>query len=406
MYIEKIMKKKIINKIIMIILLMIAVDSLAIAKKKSPVKKKSSNIDVRIDQVVSKNFPDMKVYTSVVYKNREPVLSLVRGSFSVLVDGQEIKDRLDVAGFQYTEEGISYMLLIAANGLMEGEPLEAEKQAAVDLSEFLREQDELSVYTYADEVKPIFEFQKKNESLVQKINKIDVMGSNPHLFDVLVQAARRLDESRISRKVIIIMSDGRNIGSRFTQEKLLEVLDEKNIPVYGIGVKLMSGQNLYQIAQISEHTGGGYIYADTLENIPSSMRQTHNQVSLGYVLKFKINHVPADNNQHILEVVARDKGSEDSFFKNFTAVKVPISIIVIIILAVISIIIIVVIIILFILRLRRIRKELGISKRKCPKCNRLMKDEWDECQFCKYLPPKKKGKLFSKVEDKVKDIKA
>lgn len=375
----------------LILLLSLIASNTLYAKKSKSNKKKIPDIIVRIDQPYSKYFPEMTAYVSVTKRNKEPIMSLVRGNFSVLIDGQKVTSKIDVAGFQYTEEGISYALIIAGNGLMEGEPIEIEKQAAVNLSEYLREQDQLSVYVYADEVNPVFEFQKKNESLVQKINKIDVLGSNPHLNDVIIHAARRLKESTLTRKVVIIMSDGRDIGSRFTQEQVYEVLDEINIPVYSIGIKLMSGQNLYKLAKISNHTGGEYIFARSMEKVPEALRMIYNQVTLGYVLKFDVDFVDPDNKLHQMQVKVNNKEDESSFFKNFVAVKTPLSIIVMIIIGVIVLIVIIVSIILIIFRLKRIRKEMGITKRICPECNRRMKDDWDECHFCKYKPEKKIG---------------
>ena len=36
------------------------------------------------------------------------------------------------------------------------------------------------------------------------------------------------------------------------------------------------------------------------------------------------------------------------------------------------------------------------NKRKCPKCKQVMKDEWDECVFCKYMPLYPKEALRNK----------
>jgi hypothetical protein len=35
-------------------------------------------------------------------------------------------------------------------------------------------------------------------------------------------------------------------------------------------------------------------------------------------------------------------------------------------------------------------------KRRCPKCKRILKDEWEECMFCKYVPLYAKTVLKSK----------
>ena len=57
-----------------------------------------------------------------------------------------------------------------------------------------------------------------------------------------------------------------------------------------------------------------------------------------------------------------------------------------------AVVLILVLILLMILGRIRLRKSLGITKRRCPECKRRMKDDWEFCPFCRYLPPKKKRK--------------
>lgn len=350
--------------------------------------KNPDKISMRIEQPISDQFPDMEVYASVTDNNHEPLLSLVRGNFYVAVDGRQVTSGLDVAGFQYTDEGVAYSLLIAANGMMEGESIEEQIKAAIVLFESLREQDTLSVYVFAEDVKTLFEFQKKNESLTEKITKIEISGGNPHMYDALVYAARRMTSTDVKRKVIIIMTDGRDSGSRYNDSQMLSVLDDVNIPVYSIGLKIMAGQNLGKIDSISEHTGGDYIFAPELNKLSETMQLVTREVMFGYKLKFTVDGIEGDNQLHQLQIKAIVKGSESSFFKNFKAQKVPISTVVLIILIVLSIIAIVVFIIIYIIKLRKMRKELGIMN-KCPVCKKRMKDDWDECMFCKYKKAKK-----------------
>lgn len=346
--------------------------------------KNPGNIRLRIEQPVTKEFPDMSVYVSVTSNNHEPLLSLIRGNFTAAVDGKPTTSNLDVAGFQYTEEAVAYSLLIAANGMMEGEAIEEQLKAAVALLESLRDQDRLSVYVFGEEVKTVFEFQKKNESLIEKITKIEILGGNPHMYDALVYTARRFDSTDIKRKVMIIMTDGRDSGSRYNNEQMLNVLDEVNIPVYSIGLKIMAGQNLYKIDSISVHTGGDYIYTPVLSQTSGMMQLITREVMFGYRLNFTVKHLKGDNQLHQLQVKTIVKDSEADFYKNFIAQKVPISTVVLIILIVLCVLLIAALIIVYIIQLRRTRKELGISDRKCEKCRQRMKDDWDECMFCKY----------------------
>jgi hypothetical protein len=388
------MKRKLISYFICFIILLAGT---ALEAKKGPKHKRpsGSSFRVRIDQPISDSFPDMKLYVSVLEK-RAPVLALIRGNFDIFIDGEPVESKIDVSGFQYTEEGVSYALLLASNGIMEGEPWETQLKSAFTFLEELRDQDELSIYSYAEEVTPLFEFKKKDESLQKLISEAEILGGNPHLFDALCYVARRFDKTSLDRKVIIVLTDGREEGSRYNKEQLLKIVGEQSIPIYSIGFKLMSGQNLYRIARISEHTGGEYVYARQFERIPKILGLLQNQIVNGYTVKFTVDSIEADDEPHQLQVRVRNRKKEASFFKNFIAKKVPLALWLLIILIILIIIVIIVIIILLLVHRKKERKKMGITKRECPVCKQYMKDDWDECLFCKYLPAKKKRRWFKK----------
>ena len=160
----------------------------------------------------------------------------------------------------------------------------------------------------------------------------------------------------------------------------------------------MAGQNLHRIIGISEHTGGGYLYSGNTTDIPKNMDITNNQIRLGYVLKFKVTKVRGDDQVHQLEVRVDYKTGESAFFKNFIATKIPMPLWMKILILVLILILLAVIIFLIIISRIKERRRMGITKRKCPVCKRRMKDDWDECVFCKYLPPKKKKKKKNKYD--------
>ena len=39
---------------------------------------------------------------------------------------------------------------------------------------------------------------------------------------------------------------------------------------------------------------------------------------------------------------------------------------------------------------------MGITKRRCPDCGNIMKDSWEDCPFCIYMPDLKKKRKSRK----------
>ncbi|MBN2546944.1 MAG: VWA domain-containing protein [Spirochaetes bacterium] len=353
----------------------------------------NSGISLRIDQIIFDNFPNIYAYVSVYDSiDNKPLHSLLKSNFTVYADGKEITSNINTENFYYTEEPINYSVIISSNGLMSGFPIEYQQKACVSLMESLREQDRISLYLYGEEVKTIFEFEKKNEMLLEKISKVEVLGFNPRLYDVLIYTARRLCENKIKRRVILIMSDGREVGSKYNKDQVLSILSEVNVPVYSIGMILMNKNNLNRLASISDNTGGGYIYTWNIENLPSIINILNEQIKMSYLLKFKINKIKGDDEFHQIEIRVQYKNKEARFTKNFIAKKIPIPIWIKITLTLFIIALFLALIILLLISRKIKRKKIGISNRKCTVCRRRMKDSWDECIFCKYLPVKNKKK--------------
>lgn len=75
--------KKYLSVLILIIIICSLSDPLAAkkSKRKKDIKKESGDINVRIDQPITKKFPEMDVFVSVNDNNHEPILSLYAGIF-------------------------------------------------------------------------------------------------------------------------------------------------------------------------------------------------------------------------------------------------------------------------------------------------------------------------------------
>lgn len=359
----------------------------------------SEDISLKINQIMSDKYPDMSVYLTVSDKQGGPILSLVKENFKVFVDGLENPGSVDVAGFQYTDEPVHYTVILSANGLMDGLGINYQQKAILNIIDQLKPNDLLSVYAFGDDIKPYIELQKKSDKLMDMISKVDTLGNDPRLFDVLVFAARKAESVNIKRKVIIIISDGRDYGSKYTRDQTLEVLKETNIPVFTVGFAIIGSQNLYRIIDVSNNSGGEFLFASDLSLIPSKVKLIQQLITQGYRLKIKSKRVKGDDKEHQIEIKVNYKDIETKYVKNFKAPKLLVPLWVKIVVVAVIVVVLVIIIIIVLLLANKRRKSIGIGKRRCPVCKRRMKDDWDECLFCKYLPPKKKKSKKNEEED-------
>lgn len=351
---------------------------------------------INIDQIVSTDYPNMTAYVSVKNEKNELINGLAPGLFMTRIDSEELKGKQSVYPFSMKSEPIDYSILIANNGIMEGEPLDAQKTAVIQFVELMQKEETLSLYTIGDDAVPIFENVAKESVDTTLINSIQTSDAQPRIYDALMNVLRKVEQKKTRRKVIIIISDGRDQSSRFTKEQLDSVLSEKSIPVYSVGINVISSTGLSALNQISDISSASYIYADGMQKVSDKLKTIREIINKCYVINYKIKNVKPDNNYHMIEIAVTDHDSEGKGQKTFFALKLPVPKWLRITIVITIIVVLVVFIILLIVGKIKKRKAMGITKRHCPDCGNLMKDSWDYCPFCRYIPDIKKKKKKGK----------
>lgn len=367
-----------------------------------PAQVLTRDIFVRLNQIISVGYPRMSAYVSVADENGRPI-EVRPEQFAVYIDDVRVRGSIDVKAASLSTEGTAYAVIISANGMNSGPPLFNQQFAAKKLLDVLSPSDVVSVFFHGSEVKPVFEYQPMEAQkgpLRAVIDKeVEAKGSQPQIYDAIVKAAGNLEKSNKARKLIILMSDGRDAKSNYTQEEMFQVIEKVNIPVYCIGFTAFGEGSLDILETIARYTGGHYTLARDVKDIPDAMMKTYDQINRVYVVSFKDNKLffAGDDQPHLLKItVEGHSGTVHSYDRKFIAVSSPVPIWLIAVAALVVVLIVALVVFLFILRRRAVRRTIGISNRKCEVCGRRMKDDWDECLFCRWLPPpapKKKPEL-------------
>lgn len=355
-------------------------------------------LNIQIDQIISDQYPSMKAYAVIKDSKGELVSGLSPTLFSFRIDSAEVKLSAKVTPFSMSDERVDYVIMVSNNGIMEGEPLDFQKNAILKFVEQMNDNDTLSIYTIGEEAGMICEgiTRKTFDSAV--INNIELSTAQPRLYDSLINLIRKIEQKNGDRKVIIVLSDGRDQNSRFTKEQLEDTLKTAGIPIYTVGMRILSNQTLSTLDEISQLTGGAYYYSSQISNVPNTVTKIIECCKQCYILDLKVKGLKADNQAHLLEVTVDELERQGKGVKTFIAVKHPVPKWLEILLIVMGFVAVIGIIICSIIRKIQKRKRMGITKRRCPDCGNIMKDIWEFCPFCKYVPQIKKKKKRNKKE--------
>ena len=362
-------------------------------------KEEETTLSARIEHVDSSEFPRLTAFVSVEDEGGEPNLSLVKGNFTAKIDTQDPVESLEVHQFKQMEELVHYVFFLSASGLMDGPPLAAQKTALLEFGLNLRAGDTLSAYVVGETPREIFSYAPMDAIPEESVQETGVSEDQAKIFDTLVSGVRKIEQDRagelIGRKdrvVFILISDGRDSESRFSLEQTGKIMGDAGIPLYAVGLKVLSELSLSVLDELSLLSGGYYYYTPRSDLISGQLEKMAQQILMSYVISFKAKGVKADDEYHQLMIQVDEKELSLQAFRNFLAYRAPFPRWLKITLIILAVLLVVGIVLLVIFSRMKLRKKLGISKRRCPDCRRRMRDDWEFCPFCRYLDPKKNRK--------------
>jgi len=234
----------------------------------------------------------VNVVCTVKDHNDRYVSDLTREQFEIFEDG--IRQSIDFFHNQTGEkaEPLAIVLLIDTSGSVK-DKLEFEQIAA---GEFLqttlrKKKDMAAIVQFDSEINLVQNFTYDYSKLKNAILAIRAGGATK-LYDAIWLAVEDLLGDEIGRRVLVILSDGADTQSTTSEQDAIKVAQEKDVVIYGIGVKSqrLDVADFGKLKNFAESTGGVFFNSKAnLERLREAFtrinREIKNQYSLGYVSK-------------------------------------------------------------------------------------------------------------------------
>jgi VWFA-related protein len=275
---------------------------------------------VKINQIDTTNFPEIKAYVSIVDDTSKPVKSLLENYFNVMEDGAPGPTDFKIESMLLSGEPIAVVLAIDTSGSARGKVIKHAREAAFEFVEGLGENDLVAIVDFNDQEHIISEFTSDKETLKKAIEGLKVSGTRTTLYDAIYKSLEMASRPALPfRRVVIVLSDGKDEGSALTISDGIAKAQASNIPVYTIG--LGSKVDNKPLARISRLTGGISLLAPTSADLATLYDMISEQLKNQYILTYVSSSINGDGQQHTLGLSV-DIG--DSIFKDervFTAPK-------------------------------------------------------------------------------------
>jgi VWFA-related protein len=193
---------------------------------------------------------------------------------------------------------MSVGLVFDTSGSM-GPKLERSRQAVGQFLKTANPEDEFFLVQFNDRPEMVVPFTPDTEELQNRLLFTQSRGRTA-LLDGVYMAMNQMKKARNPRKAILIISDGGDNSSRYTESEVKTQVRESDVQIYAIGIfESMAGRNRTPeeaggpqlLNEIAEQTGGRFFSADSLNDLPDIAAkiglELRNQYVLGYSPKNK-----------------------------------------------------------------------------------------------------------------------
>jgi Ca-activated chloride channel family protein len=188
--------------------------------------------------------------------------------------------------FSSQEAPVSMAIVFDASGSMKPKMNEA-REAVARLVRTAVPGDEYFLITFSDRARVITRNPQAPEEILRRLPRIR-SGGWTALLDAAHLALAKLRSAANERKVLVILSDGADNRSRYTETDLLRRIRESDTCVYALGLpgEDQSDSNLRLLKEIANATGGMMLPVATLADMPAAVERIgvsiRNQYLLGY----------------------------------------------------------------------------------------------------------------------------
>ncbi|HEY7215441.1 MAG TPA: VWA domain-containing protein [Thermoanaerobaculia bacterium] len=231
------------------------------------------------------NVDFVELYTSVVDGRGRPVEGLGKDDFKVLEDGVPQQ----VRRFERVEDVPIYagILLDTSASMGEGEKLEQAVRGALRFfQKVITPKDRAAVITFADQPTLAVRFTNQEDVLAGGLAGLTATG-NTALHDSLIYALYYFGGVK-GKRALIILSDGKDEGSRYSFTEALEYARRSGVALYtvGIGLSTREADVRLKLSRLADETGGRFFFiaqASELEGIYDTIqKELRSQYLLAY----------------------------------------------------------------------------------------------------------------------------
>ena len=163
--------------------------------------------------------------------------------------------------------------------------------------------DEFFLVEFNDAPRMLCDFTSDTEQIEKTL--VNIQPKNwTALFDAVYLAAHQMKRAKNPRKALLILSDGGDNNSRYTESEMKSRVRESDVCIYSIGL-VGSGlmrRHVRVLRSISEQTGGRLYQVEKIKDLPAAVAKISAAIRNQYVLGYSSSNPENDGMYRKIEV--------------------------------------------------------------------------------------------------------
>lgn len=261
---------------------------------------------VRISQAQAR-LPEVVAYLDATDVDGNPVQTLDQVTATLQEQSLQLQG---VVPFAESGEGIAYLFLLDISKSLRANEFDPIRAAIERWVLDLNSNDRVAIMSFGDSAQLVQDYTNDQTELRSTLESLGPTDLNTQFHLALrsaLEVSRRQDTDLPTRRVIVILSDGKDEGSGLTEEDVVSLLNEEPMPIYAIGYSRLAraDRNRYLgvLRRFAELSGGIFFEgsADSLDQTYDRIRQAISRV---FVARFTCAECQPDGRTHPLVVNA------------------------------------------------------------------------------------------------------
>jgi len=255
--------------------------------------------DIRVDKTM------VLVWVSVTTMEGTYVTALEQDNFKVFENNVEQQ----IASFSTEDVPMSVGVVFDTSGSM-GTKLRRSREAVTQFMKTANPEDEFFLVTFNDRPELIEDFTSSADDISARLATVRA-GHRTALLDAIYYGVAKMRQARHERKALLIISDGGDNSSAYTETEVKSAVREADVQIYAIGIfeplgsrgrtpEESGGPGL--LNDVTESTGGRHFAVENPAELPDVAAKIGLELRYQYVLGYSPKNKERDGKYRRVQV--------------------------------------------------------------------------------------------------------